>query len=221
MAPRSTCTLFLMVVRNSAKADGFERQSHGQRTRQRIIDAAIELFASTGYRGTGVAALAERVRMTAPGMLYYFGSKERLLHEVMAERDRIDQIQIRSMLRLGDVRRAGAHTLTNRILVQLSAVLSAEAIEADQPLHKFFVARNRRDRAFARGILEAEIIEGRARADIDIDQLAVELASFTIGLELQWLTDPDAVDIVGATERYVDELIRRIAIPIRQEPHAD
>ena len=76
--------------RAPAGADTRNRQRRGDARRQQILDAAVALFAAQGYRGTGVAALADRVGMTATGLLYYFGSKERLLAEVVAERDRAD-----------------------------------------------------------------------------------------------------------------------------------
>ena len=59
------------------------RETKREARRQAILDAAVELFARRGYRGTGVAALGKRVGMTATGLLYYFGSKERLLTEAL------------------------------------------------------------------------------------------------------------------------------------------
>src|SRR3984885_3308759 len=76
----------------TAGADEHSRQPRGDLRRQQIIEAAVELFATKGYRGTGVTALAERVGMTATGLLYYFGTKQRLLREVVAERDRMETI---------------------------------------------------------------------------------------------------------------------------------
>ena len=67
-----------------------KQQPRGELRRQQILDAAVELFSAKGYRGTGLAALAERVGVTATGILYYFGTKERMLQEVVAERDRRD-----------------------------------------------------------------------------------------------------------------------------------
>src|SRR5689334_24653042 len=74
----------------SAKADARRRQTRGDARRQQILDAAVELFAEKGYRSTGIAQLADTVGMTHPGLLYYFGSKERLLLEVVAERNRVE-----------------------------------------------------------------------------------------------------------------------------------
>jgi AcrR family transcriptional regulator len=203
-----------------AKADSYGRQERGEQTRQRIIDAAIELFAESGWRNTGVAALAKRVGMSGPGLLYYFGSKERLLLEVVAERERLDALEVWDQLQLSDLRAQGRHRLSSRLLTKLYVVLETEALEPGQPLHEFFVDRHGRGRALIRRILDVEIIEGRARADIDVEQLVAEISAFTVGLEFQWLSQPDDIDIAAVADRYFDELTRRIAIPPRQENHA-
>src|SRR5580700_11754670 len=109
----------------NAGADEHARQPRGDLRRQQIIDAAVQLFAAKGYRGTGVAALAERVGMTATGMLYYFGSKERLLQEVVAERDRRDVLDLDS-LTLSSFRELGRHNAETAMLTRLYVVLGAE-----------------------------------------------------------------------------------------------
>jgi hypothetical protein len=53
-----------------ANGDDRNRQPRGTRRRQQILDAAVELLAAKGYRATGVTGLAERVGLTAPGVLY-------------------------------------------------------------------------------------------------------------------------------------------------------
>src|SRR5919106_849367 len=60
----------------------------GAERRQALIDAAIELWAEKGSRGTGVAAVAERAGVTDAGLLHHFGTKENFLLEVIAELDR-------------------------------------------------------------------------------------------------------------------------------------
>jgi len=102
--------------RRTAGGDDRNRQPRGDRRRQQILDAAVELFAAKGYRGTGVAALAERVGMTATGMLYYFGSKERLLQEVVAERDRRDVLGLDSLNDFFVERYETARALTRSVL---------------------------------------------------------------------------------------------------------
>ena len=204
-----------------ARADEFGRRSQGERTRKRIVDAAVELFATNGFRNTGLSTLAERVGMSGPGLLYYFGSMERLLQDVMAEREHSDHPEQHQAIRLADLRRQGDHKLANKVLTRLYVVLAAEALEPGEPLHEYFVRRNGHNRDFVRDLLAIEIAEGRARPDIDVEQLALEVTSVTLGLEMQWLADPNNVDLVAASERYIDELMHRIAPTNMRNSDAD
>jgi AcrR family transcriptional regulator len=169
----------------------------------------VELFAAKGYRGTGVAALAERVGMTATGMLYYFGSKERLLQEVVAERDRREVLGLDS-LTLSSLRELGRHNAETAILTRLYVVLGAESIDPDDPLHDFFVERYETARALTRSVLEHERDEGHLRSDIDVEQIAREVMAVLMGLEMQWLFDPARVDLAEAMERYFDRLVAEL-----------
>jgi AcrR family transcriptional regulator len=198
-----------------AGADERTRQPRGDLRRQQIIDAAVELFAAKGYRGTGVAALADRVGMTATGLLYYFGTKERLLREVVAERDRMETIdpdrEFPPALTLSSLRELGRHNVETAILTRLYLVLGAESLDPDDPLHGFFVERYEVAREFVRALLHDEKAQGRVRPDVDVDQVALEVIAMIMGLEYQWLTDPARVDFGQAMETYIDRLIVQLA----------
>ncbi len=198
-----------------AGADERTRQPRGDLRRQQIIDAAVELFASKGYRGTGVAALAYRVGMTATGLLYYFGTKERLLREVVAERDRMETIdpdrEFPPALTLSSLRELGQHNVETATLTRLYLVLGAESLDPDDPLHDFFVERYEVAREFVRALLNDEKAQGRMRQDVDVEQVALEVIAMIMGLEYQWLTDPARVDFAQAMETYIDQLIERLA----------
>jgi AcrR family transcriptional regulator len=199
----------------TAGADQRNRQPRGDLRRRQILDAAVELFAAKGYRGTGLAALGDRVGMTATGLLYYFGSKERLLHEVVAERDRADALDhgepTAPGLTLSSLRNLGRHNVETATLTRLYVVLGAESIESHEPLHDFFVDRYETARGFVRAILESEQRQGTIRADVDIDQRAREVIAMAMGLEVQWLADPQRVDLATAFEDYVDRLVKELA----------
>ena len=194
-----------------AGGDARNRQPRGDRRRQQILDAAVALFGAKGYRGTGVAALADRVGMTATGMLYYFGSKERLLQEVVAERNRRDVLDL-DLLTLSSFRELGRHNTETALLTRLYVVLGAESLDADDPLHDFFIDRYETARALVRSVLERERDEGNFRADIDVEQIAREVIAVLMGLEIQWLTDPERVDLAVATEAYFDRLIAELSV---------
>ena len=187
------------------------RQPRGDRRRQQILDAAVALFGAKGYRGTGVAALAERVGMTATGMLYYFGSKERLLQEVVAERDRRDVFDLDS-LTLSSFRELGRHNAETASLTRLYVVLGAESLDADDPLHDFFIDRYETARALVRSVIEREQDQGNFRADLDVEQIAREVIAVLMGLEIQWLTDPKRVDLAEAMEAYFDRVIAQLSV---------
>jgi AcrR family transcriptional regulator len=194
-----------------AGGDARNRQPRGDRRRQQILDAAVALFGAKGYRGTGVAALAERVGMTATGMLYYFGSKERLLQEVVAERDRREVLDLDS-LTLSSFRELGRHNAETASLTRLYVVLGAESLDPDDPLHDFFIDRYETARALVRSVIEREQDQGNFRSDLDVEQIAREVIAVLMGLEIQWLTDPGRVDLAEAMEAYFDRLIAELSV---------
>ena len=194
-----------------ADADDRNRQTRGDARRQQILDAAVDLFGSMGFRGTGVAALAERVGMTAPGMLYYFGTKERLLQEVVAERDRADALPDGPPATLRDLRSLGRHNVDTSALTRLFVVLGAESLNPEEPLHRFFVERYETGRALVRTILEGDVAKGLVRPDVDIQQVAAEVIALLMGSEIQWLADPGRVDLGAVVEAYIDRLADELA----------
>jgi len=197
--------------RRRAGADERSRQERGSARREQILEAAVELFSTKGYRGTGVAALGERVGMTATGLLYYFGSKERLLLEVVAERDRADLLDP-AELTLDTLRALGRHNMETAMLTRLYAVLTAESLDAAEPLHDYFVERYRIARSLVRAILVAERRRKKLRKGVDLDQLAAEVIATLMGFETQWMLDPDEVDLGAGFERYMDRLIADISV---------
>ncbi|GAB3685845.1 TetR family transcriptional regulator [Angustibacter aerolatus] len=51
----------------------------GEQTRQRIVDAALELFEERGYAKTTMRAVADRAGVSLGNAYYYFGSKDHLV----------------------------------------------------------------------------------------------------------------------------------------------
>jgi AcrR family transcriptional regulator len=58
-------------------------QSRGEDTRRRILETALEVFATEGYEGASTRHLAERAGVNLPAIQYYFGSKEGLFRAVI------------------------------------------------------------------------------------------------------------------------------------------
>jgi len=184
----------------------------GERTRTAIMNAAIPLFARHGYRGAPLAAVADAVEMTQPGLLHHFPTKEHLLMAVLRERDR-DGIR---RLREGwyDSGRSAMHNLETLVeynsttpdLVQMFTVLVAEAVSAEHPAHEFFVERYAAMRQRAREAVERAQESGEFRADVDAERIATLILAVMDGLQLQWLLDGGR-DMPPSFALFVDMLL--------------
>lgn len=197
-----------------AGADGRRRQARGDDRRTQILDEAIRFFAARGYRGASLSELAERLGMTHQGMLYYFGTKERLLLEtvvtrVHAERDRFPSMMTTATFdSLVDVVRFNARSAE---LVRLYAVLAMENLDDEDPLHDFFAERYQHMRDIAAGVLHRGRDSGELRADLDPDRIAAEMTAVVLGMETQWLMDPDRIDLEELLVAHLTELRERLS----------
>jgi acetyl esterase/lipase len=194
----------------AADADARNRQARGDRRRHQILDAAVELFSSRGYRNTGILTLADRVGLSDAGLLYYFGSKERLLLEVVAERPQVRFAVPAEDLTLRQLRDLGRRYADERTLTRLYMVLAAESLNEDEPLHEFFVRRYRRGVEFIRTVLEHDRDRENIRPDVDVNQIATEILATELGLEVMWLMDPE-IDIASIRANHIDHLVEDLA----------
>ena len=181
--------------------------------RSRILAAAVEIIGDNGFRGFSIKDLAVRCEMTDAGLLHHFGSKAALLMAVLDERDRQDEIAIAAALgdeADHDPRSPQAVRQILRMLVQrngekpefirLYAMLRVEAIAPDHPAHAYFRLRDAAaHRMFARLV--------RVIGD-DPESLARQILAAIDGLELQWLRDARAFDLVSEWDKLADKLLR-------------
>lgn len=194
-------------------------QKRGVERRRAMVDAAIELFARQGVRGTGVAAIAERAGVTPSALIHHFGSKDGLVRAVLAEADR------RALERLSITRdaeptldqafdwfvRDAEHTAaTERELAALHTTLAAENLEPGSVLHTWFRDRGRALRTHLVALFTRAMADGSARAGLDAATLAAETAAFIEGAHLLWLLDPEQVDLTEVHRSYFEGLAARL-----------
>lgn len=179
----------------------------------------MESLARHGFRGTSLASLAAECGTSHSNLLYYFGSKERLLHEVVVERERTEESDYEEARAVGRGSLAGLAWLRyvvrqnvgQQMLTRLYVVLAAENLDPGDPLHQFFVDRYERVRQLVVAAYQADVVRGAARPGVDTGQLAAEVIAVLMGTEVQWLMDPDHVDFVGIVDRYLEGLQARLA----------
>lgn len=169
--------------------DGYQK---GRDTRAQILDAAMREFAVSGYRGSSLRDIAARAGLTHPGLLYHFPTKASLLSAVLEYRDQVDEKDrpVRGDLGLDALRSmvaAARHNETQRGIVELYAVLSAEATGADHPAHEYFARRYSTllDRVTA--AYEVARDQGALKPGIEPAAAAAQLVAVMDGLQVQWL----------------------------------
>uniref|UniRef100_UPI0031D157F5 TetR/AcrR family transcriptional regulator n=1 Tax=Streptomyces hawaiiensis TaxID=67305 RepID=UPI0031D157F5 len=194
-------------------------QKRGVERRRAMVDAAIELFARQGVRGTGVAAIAERAGATPSALIHHFGSKDALVQAVLEEADRraLERLSITpdaepSLDQAFDwfIRDAEHTAATERELAALHTTLTAENLEPGSALHTWFRDRGRALRAHLVSLFRRAAADGAARADLDPAVLAAETAAFIEGAHLLWLLDPEQVDLATVHRSYFEGLACRL-----------
>src|ERR1700760_2035492 len=74
---------------------------NGQRSRDRVLQAALDLITEAGIDQVRVAEIARRAGMSSGQVMYYFTSKEHILLETLGCRDTQDSERTRAALREG------------------------------------------------------------------------------------------------------------------------
>lgn len=206
-------------------ADGTSRRRKRLKPEERqaqILGAAEELFGHHGYWGTSLQDIANHCHFTVAGVLYHFESKEALLRALL---DSLDRAYINdatreggdktSTYRLGDPLEGVDLASICRVLVLISAkdvsrtrlysMLENESTDPRHPAHDFFLRREQR-------LLDSyEVIVARkVERPLSIARMAMGLIS---GLRVQWLRDPEGLDILAMWDSMVEgiPLLRRDA----------
>ncbi|WP_372670095.1 TetR/AcrR family transcriptional regulator [Amycolatopsis kentuckyensis] len=171
-------------------------RARGADRRASIVRAAFEVIAERGYRGTSLAAVADRVGLTQQGLMHYFPTKEDLLTAVLETRDEWDLLHFghaESSMTVNQLADLVDYNATRAGIVQTYTVLSADSVTEDHPAREYFHDRYQRVRAGMTQMLE------RHRDELPPGTTPEQLAPIAIavldGLQLQWLLDPSEVDM--------------------------
>lgn len=203
-------------------------KAEAQKTRQLLIEAAIEQFAARGVASTTLTDIADAACLTRGAVYWHFTSKAEIFNAIWQE-----QRPLREIIhgRLSQVEQSDP-----------LLILREQFVMALQ-----YIARDRRQRAllqilyhkceFDRGmILESQIRErigfnyenvremlqqciilGSVSAEINIDTTLIVFHGFFSGLIKNWLMNPERVDLYQQAPELVDNILS--TLPVAHRPH--
>ena len=83
MSPKPARSVAKTATRARRAPDPADRQRDAERTKQRILDAALGEFADKGFAGARVRSIADRAGVNSQLISYYFGGKQALYEELI------------------------------------------------------------------------------------------------------------------------------------------
>ncbi|MBY8887909.1 TetR/AcrR family transcriptional regulator [Streptomyces sp. PTM05] len=194
------------------------RTARSEDRRAEIVEAALAVLAERGYRGTTLGAVADRVGLTQQGLLHYFPTKEALLTAVL---DASGQWDLTAAALHGTgwplemLASLVEYHATRPALVRTYTVLAADSVTARHPARAFFRRRYRRAREGGANALREEYGQ-RLAGGLTPERAAPLLTAVLDGLQLQWLLDPDSVDMAAAFR----DFLRLLSPEAREAPDA-
>jgi AcrR family transcriptional regulator len=104
------------------------------RTRDRILDVALDLFTAKGYDATSMREIAERLDITKPALYYHFDSKEDIVRALLVD----IESQVEGLVAWAREQPFGPD-LRREVLARWSDIMQAHGLTA----FRFFVANRR------------------------------------------------------------------------------
>jgi AcrR family transcriptional regulator len=184
-----------------------------------IVDAAIELFGSRGFKGTTIAAIAERVGLTDAGVLHHFPTKASLIEAALDRGLMLQTTRMQELLAPGGleaIRRMrdwGSVVEESPELSALQIVMSTEGIAPDSPVRGYVLERYSNLHELIVGLVRQGVKRGEIRPSVDADWEASALVAYLDGIRLQWFySDGHHPSLPEAVQRYFDLLVERLAV---------
>lgn len=205
------------------------KQTKGERTAQRIMDVAEDLFATQGYDGTSLRQIAEGAGIREPGLYNHFAGKqdlyEAVLHRALDPMVRVldDHLQAASGLR--DYTDLPA-IMTDLLLAHPQmAALFQQALRDDSSSVGSKLVRDWLEKLFSQGMRsleEMDVPNGNAASEQDRATLAINVIAMfnlTTGYFLSQqafasLAEGDLIDAenIARQKRLLHRVIRAMLV---------
>jgi len=167
-----------------------QKQLQGEQTRQRIIDAAAQLFVSKGFYGTSIADLAQATDLTKGALYHHFENKDAIFFAVVNDvRDTWHKIVVRDVLKAeGALARIGVlldnHARCINENETLCLVLNGLIAEMDGLNPTFMTALQKLYddlTGFIERIVRKGQTTGQVRSDLDARLVAINIVGMMRG----------------------------------------
>ena len=203
-------------------------KTEATRTRQHLLDAALEVFWREGVTRASLQAIAQQAGVTRGALYWHFKNKEDLF-ESMFEQQYADFLAAFNDETLRDNQDVWSHLQHN-----LNAMF--ETLATNPSRHKFCdvmfakceqTASNetitelahRYHRLFQKQIayaLQLSREQGRLPENTDIELAAIYLESSLVGLIKIWLDEPNRFDLIGKSRQVIAANMRALQQGILQ-----
>ena len=174
-----------------------------QTSTQRLLDSALHLFVSKGYRSTNLEQIAGAAKLSKGTVFFYFGSKEAVLLELLK---RVQAVVVDEALQAATHAGPGAADqivaflhhqaklgVTHRDEVLLLILMSLEFGGHAGPVSREIARIYRRLYAFVEKVIRKGRASGELRSDLTTRELASIIMANHDGTFLEWYRRPGSL----------------------------
>lgn len=184
-------------------------RSYGEPELPRVLAAALDSFAETGYHGTSIRVLAKRSGLSVPGLYHYYASKQTILVDLMTAV--MEEVLARSQAALAEADsapRARFDALVESLLRfhmfrRVQAFVASSEIRSLEPKNR---ARYVRMRDEQQRLLDEVIVEGVAAGVFTTAypyDAGRAIATMCVGVA-SWFRDDGPLEPDEVVERYLE-----------------
>lgn len=165
------------------------------KTRQRILDAAAEMFANQGVSDTTLDQVARKAGMTRGAVYWHFKDKQDLLRTVLAEQAHPLELELSPNSSLESawsrVQAALVHSITQQGSRQLSEILIYQGLDETGEIQLRLVKARTRFIQYLCSVLENAMARGELTADLDVETVTEIFKVSVTGLLYESLKCPE------------------------------